>query len=428
MLCSLVDRSAQGSVTPRQAIIGGTFWCGVGLMSLLALYLRLFSPAGRERFRRRFLTALMLAAVTGLDIIPSAILAWFYFTGKMHIMLPSVEWWNEHVDWFVYTALWAPHALASMLACFTGFLLLWNVPATRPWRHRLAAGAALASAAGSSIYVAFVSRHFPGGVDARDAAQEVVPGSVRLAGGGWGRDGAGGAVRARVRRGAGGPVAGGMPLGFTVREFALTPLIAWWAHLGGVKRLLLVNGPLIPLNYLLELGVFFAGGLFWWRQRRGRALSRQELASAVMIATSILICTFLRSSVIGCNDLGWRGFLIAQFMLLLVTADLFCERDVLRAKDRAILVIFLALGAVGTVYDLAITRTYPVLADAGVFPPLDWMSPDRHSGQRTYASRAAYEWVRRATPKPPRCNSIRTWFFRKRRRCYTLRAARWRRI
>src|SRR5581483_10932673 len=38
------------------------------------------------------------------------------------------------------------------------------------------------------------------------------------------------------------------------------------------------------------------------------------------------------------------------------------------------------------------------LADAGILPPLDWMAPDREFGKRTYAARAAYEWLRRATP------------------------------
>jgi hypothetical protein len=42
-------------------------------------------------------------------------------------------------------------------------------------------------------------------------------------------------------------------------------------------------------------------------------------------------------------------------------------------------------------------RTYPVLADRGVVPPLDWMAPDRDFGRRAYAARTAYDWVRSAT-------------------------------
>lgn len=396
LLCSLVERTGAGSITPRQAIAGGTVWCGLGVMMLLALYLRLFCAEGREALRKRLGIALALAAVTGLDIVPSGLLAAAYFTGRMKFLLPSVEWWNEHVDWFVYSALWAPHALASMIACFTAFLLLWHGGSR--WQHRIAGGVALATAAGASIYVAFTFAVFL-------AVWLVICVWKR-----WLSE-----VRSLLAAGAfacllalpyaasllqsDGSVAGGAPLQFTVREFSMAPLLAWWAGLKGPWRLIFVNGPLLPLNYLLELGVFFAAGAFWWRKRRGRTFSRQELASAAMAGTSILICTFLRSSVIGCNDLGWRGFLIAEFILLLMGVEIFSERRTLAGGDRAILALFFVLGAAGTVCDLGLTRTYPILADAGVVPPLDWMSPDRHYGERTYAARAAYEWLRTATPQ-----------------------------
>ena len=169
-------------------------------------------------------------------------------------------------------------------------------------------------------------------------------------------------------------------------------------------RLLVINGPLIPMNYLMELGLFFLVGTIQWRKfhRRGGPLSRQELACTTMIATSILICTFLRSSVVGRNDLGWRGFLLAQFMLLLWAVDIVSERNTpgfLTARQRRMALVFLMLGGVGTVYDLALSRLYPILADRGRLPPLDWMSPDRQFGERTFATRSAYEWMQGMTPE-----------------------------
>ncbi len=44
MMCSLPASAARGAVSARQALIAGTFWCGSGLMALVALYLRLASP------------------------------------------------------------------------------------------------------------------------------------------------------------------------------------------------------------------------------------------------------------------------------------------------------------------------------------------------------------------------------------------------
>ena len=84
--------------------------------------------------------------------------------GALGFVLPSVEWWNEHVDWFVYTALWAPHALSSLLAGLTGFLLLWKAPERASWGrmlcYRLLAGAALATCVGAPSTFLSCSRRF----------------------------------------------------------------------------------------------------------------------------------------------------------------------------------------------------------------------------------------------------------------------------
>src|SRR5437660_1335057 len=72
-----------------------------------------------------------------------------------------------------------------------------------------------------------------------------------------------------------------------------------------VWRRQLVNLPLLPLNYLLEFGLFFLVARHKWRQHResGRPMSREDLAMTIMAVISTLICTFLSSSVIGNNDL-----------------------------------------------------------------------------------------------------------------------------
>jgi hypothetical protein len=406
MMCSLVEQLGRGSVSARQALIAGTFWCGIGLLGLVALYLRLFLPGDPARFRRRVRMAFLLLGITGLDIVPTAFLLMLHACGALPFVLPSVEWWNEHVDWFLYTTLWAPHALSSMLACFTGFLLLWKAPAagSRDGLPRYAAlgGVALASSIGASIYVSFVFATFL-------SVWTLVTLSRR-----WYRET--GALAASgltcvvlalpyLRSLAGpaaAPISGGSPLQFTVRTFSLAALVPNWHGATATARLLLVNLPLVPINYLLEFGFFFVAGALQLRtfRRSGQPLTRPQLACLAMTATGFLVCTFVRSSVIGCNDLGWRGFLVAQFVMLLWSADLLAGAGGLHAlsvRARHLLLLFLALGAAGTLYDLALTRTYPMLADRGIVPPLDWMSPDRQFGKRTYAARAAYEWAQGAT-------------------------------
>lgn len=411
LMCSLVNQTAPQLVSARHAEMGGVFWAGVGLLALLAICLRLFTVNPTAPLRRRVLVGTLLAGITGLDILPTLMLLSFYARGWMTFVLPSGESWNEYVDWFLHSSLWAPHAVAALVAELTAFLIIWHAPAgRRRWVvSSLAAALALASTVGISIWVAFVFAAFL-------IAWSLVCVRKRW----WGqfrtlalcgaaslillwpylRDLSGAAV-------SGGPSAGPPGIAslvhFTVREFSLaalirTPGMPHW------ERLVLVNGSLLPMNYFLEFGFFFLIGRFKWREYRlsGKSLSPVDLACWVMLSVSALICTFLKSAVIGNNDLGWRGFLLAQFILLLWAVDLWNSRDTagcFSSAQKRLLITLIGLGIAGSAYDLAITRFYPLLADSGVVPPLDWMAPDREFGKRTYAARAAYEWIRRQTPQ-----------------------------
>jgi hypothetical protein len=190
---------------------------------------------------------------------------------------------------------------------------------------------------------------------------------------------------------------GGFPIAFRVRRFYVLHTILASQGRDQAWRLAMVDGATLPLNYLFELGFFMAAGILWWRRRRARRepLSRAELAIALMIATSVAICSFLCSTVIANNDLGWRGFLVAQFGLLLWSVDVVLDR---RYKRSVVLAAMMALGAAGTVADVFLFRVYPVLADRGALPELTWMSPDRKLGERNFALREAYEWADRHTP------------------------------
>jgi len=399
LMCSLVERASHGAISPRQALIGGIFWCGIGLMGLVALYLRLFAPGDPARFRRRALIGILLLGITGLDILPTLLLVGLYAKGLINFVLPSVELWNEQVAWFVFSIFGSTHAVHSMMACFMGFLLLSKAPAARGTagilRYSLPAALALASAIGASVYVSFVFAVFLTiwtGVTIwkkwyRETAALVSAGLGCVV-----------LIYPYLREVFPGP-GSGAPLTLTVRAFAFAHLMPGWSLMTPGWRLILANAPMLPLNYLLEMGFFFLVGLIVVQKlrKRGGSLSREELASAIMVATSILICSFVRSSVIDNNDLGWRGLLIAQFVLLLWGADVLADYKSL-VNGRRLLSVFIVLGAAGSVYDLAINRVFPVLADDGLVPPLYWMSQDRQFGERTYASRYAYEWAERVTP------------------------------
>jgi hypothetical protein len=407
MMCGLVEHLGSPWVSARHAEIGGAFWCGIGLMALLAACLRLFAVNPEVSLARRLRTGVLLMGITGLDILPGMFLLFLYARGQMDFVLPSLESWNEYVDWFLHSAIWAPHAIAALIAAVTGFLLLWHGASKTGWtgwaRYGLPAGVAFASAAGTSIWVTFVFAAF------------LCVWTVICIGKRWRRD-----VTVLVIAGiaccilaypylhdlGASPVgiADASPIRFTVRAFSMTALVPVWPGMPHWLRLILVNAPLLPLNYALEFGFFFFVAGIKWRQCRatGEPLSRQDAACLTMLLTSALICTFLISDVNGNNDLGWRGFLPAQFVLLLWAVDIWPRRDrlnFLSTRRKRLLTVCIVLGAAGTAYEIAIVRFYPILADRGVLPPLHWMAPDRQFGKRNYAVRAAYEWLRATTPE-----------------------------
>jgi hypothetical protein len=399
ILCSMVDVAGGAFVGARHAWIGGTIWCGAGFLALVALFFRLVAYRGPETFRRRTLVGILLLGVTGLAILPNAFVWVMYSKGLAQSIPPSLEWWNEQVDGFTWTALWQAHTLGALIACRTAFLLLWEAPrhtGARRWKYAALAGIALASCVGISIYVAFVFGAFlllwtlvaVAKKWRAETATLVVAGAVCVVL----------ALPYLASMTAGTASGGGrFPIAFSVRRFyPVDDLLALQGR-DQPWRLAVVNGVTLPLNYLLELGFFLAAGLLWWQRRRARRepLSRVELAIALMVVTSLTICSFLRSTVIFNNDLGWRGLLLAQFGLLLWSVDVLTDR---RYKRSVLLAVMIALGATGAVCDVFLFRLYPVLADRGVLPQLAWMSPDRKLGERNYAVREAYEWADRYAP------------------------------
>jgi len=401
ILCSMVDVAGGAFVSARHAWIGGVIWCGAGFLALIALFFRLVAYRGPETFRRRTLIGILLLGVTGLDILPSALLWTVYSKGLVGIIPSSVELWNQQsqVDGFTSTALWEAHYLAALIACLISFLLLLEAPrhtGAGRWKYAALAGIALASSVGTGIYIAFVFGAFlllwtvvaVAKKWRAETATLVVAGALC-------------AVLAlpylASLSGGAGSGGSGLPIAFRVRPFYPVDTILASQGRDQAWQLALANVAALPLNYLIELGFFLAAGLLWWQRRRARreALSRAELAIALMIATSVAICTCLCSTVIGSNDLGWRGFLVAQFGLLLWAVDVLTDR---RYKRSVVLAVMLALGGCGTVCEVFMLRLYAVVADRGALPHLPWMSPDRKLGERNYAVREAYEWTDRHTP------------------------------
>lgn len=396
--CALIFRLGAPLVDARDAFIAGTLWVGIGLISLIPLSLRLFGPVSQDLLRRSRI-GIALLAVTGLDIVPALLMVWLFRAGLVSGMSPSVEWWNEQVDGWLYTMLWEPHYTCSLVACLTGFLMVWSLPRQGSrWQRGVSgfiAGMAFATAAGCGIYVAMVFAVFMGLWLATELVRQRWREAGTLA---WAGVVAAALIlpffaslRDSVAQGS------GLQLQFAIRAFAPAEIALRFFRLESPWERAAADLLSLPLNYFIELGVFFVAGRMAWSRfrKRKQPATRAEQAALLMAATSVLICTFVKSSIISNNDLGWRGFLPAQFILLLWAADILSER----ASRTFLLRLCLVLGLAGVFYDLAILRFYPVLSDAGLVPKIGWLASDRFLGLRTAANREAYEWLRVRSPE-----------------------------
>lgn len=397
--CSLVNQLGGSLVSARQAMIGGTLWCGLGLIAIIPLYLRFFHPAGAHRIARRSLIGIGLLAVTGLDVIPNLL------RDLNGIPLPDPEWWNNfQVSSWVTSVLWVPHHTVAMISGLMAILILWNSNRANSAVQRagwmLIAGLAMATCLGSSIYVGLIF-----GValmiwtaillfhrSNREAAFAVAVGCIALA-----------AVARQIldlRGVAASGVSGGSILMFRVSDFVFTGLFRDWIGHSQI-RLNLVNALLLPANYFLELGAFLMGGIWTLRRwsRSAGKMNRYQMATLTFAATSILICTFFRSSTIANNDLGPRGFLLGQFVLLLWMTDVVQQKRWISPGRRALLGALLLIGVVSSVHEIVVLRTYPIVSDLLQIPRSAWLSRDHNLGRRTYALREGYEKLQAALPE-----------------------------
>src|SRR5207245_1845644 len=96
--------------------------------------------------------------------------------------------------------------------------------------------------------------------------------------------------------------------------------------------------------------------------------------------------------------LGWRGTLVAQFILLIWAAELWDEGFFTAHARTGLIATFLLFGIAGTVYEIAMVRFYTLISDNFAVPRDQWFPADHHLGERTYALRELYEALQNKLP------------------------------
>ncbi|MCU1335578.1 MAG: hypothetical protein JWO19_1159 [Bryobacterales bacterium] len=391
ILSSLVDQAGGVWVGARHAFFASVIWCGIGLACVIGAYLRFFVSHGESISSAWILKGLLLLAVTGLDVIPTFNLAYF-----RHVQYMDMEAWNEPVTSWLGSLLWVPHAVGALVAGVTGFLVLFHAPSLDPrqrWMTAAVAGVLLATMLGDSIYVGLVMAVFLSvwtlitfflGWRSHTALL-VLAGLITVI------------LALPYLISLTGQAGGGAFLHLTVRDFRGARAFGIPTEFPRAWETYWVRLALLPFNYLLELGFFLIAGILYlcrlWHLRR---FGPRQVASITMVFTSVLMCSFFKSGVITNNDLGWRGFLPAQFMLLIWAVELLRSREEkwtgasrMYAVLAPTLPVLLMIGAVSTVYSAITLRVAEILNDQDNEHPI---------GKKNFAARRIYEQLRDILP------------------------------
>lgn len=326
VVCAAVARMAH--VSARAALMASCVWSGFALAALIGLYLKHFLDAGK-RMRRQFLTATSLLMVGGLDII-------IHFWNIVYLHVPPFShpraWVVGQIDsWFV-TLLFAPHHIAGLVCCMFAFLLAWmagNDGKRQFIISTLLIAFALASALGLSIYVTFAFFLMM----LAWALWQVVfehtwRSSLVLLAGGMGAVVLLAPYLWSLTHTSSG-MHGSTPFGFAVREtvppdsLLLTGFIKSINEAHPTAARNLANLLLLAPGIAVELGLYLAVFLFYlvpaFRARIPLTASQRSLV--FISVTGLLLTSFMRSFVLSYNDFGFRGALLVQFALLLLSSE-----------------------------------------------------------------------------------------------------------
>ena len=412
ILCSIVDQFGGGFVDARMALIAGDVWCGLALMALIALYIKIRNRPTGESAWKMALVGISLLAISGLDIIPalSNMLATRLNDGSMWPP-GDIEHWNDQITAWVGSLLWVPHHVAAMIACMTGFLIFQyyrNSPIRKSISVMIIASLAFASAVGLSTWVTITFSLFLAVwafillVQNRDRDLILLLISTGL----LALLIASPFLFAILKGGTG---AVGLPVTMEVRMFY--PVTSYMTGLPTISKNIAYLA-LLPLNYLMELGFFLVVGLTWLRKYQQQEIPDNPflVPEVILLGVVFLVCSFARSAIFT-NDLGWRGWLPGQFILLIWAVDLyqkipFFHRNALMkfhpdssdAKIAKLLVSLWMIGLFTSAVDVTLLRIFPLLVDANVAGFPNRLSLDRQLGERTFNGRLTYEFIDNKMP------------------------------
>lgn len=376
--------------------IAGTIWTGIAFIGLLKQIADTYFSDNTKMVK----TSVLLLLVSGLDVLLVAPLNVFARLTNKPQVLDSVEWWSlDQVSAFVEMLLWVPHHLTGCIAVFSGIFLFCTGVENKKWLHIIAASVCFASAAGSSVYLFIV------GIASLCVYMLVLSISkkdisclVKLAS-------ALGICMALVS-----PffydlhninANSDSKLKMAVRSSGLIRFVIHPDHKNfshtqsdqiGLAQPDTSNWSenlfLLLLNYPFELGFYFlAALLYWWK----KPVEKKDWLFLSIFGTSLFIATFFRSCIHN-NDLGWRGLIPAQIVLLFWSGEYLTTSFNFRLKKTSsiALALLLLVGTATSLYDLYLLRFSQLYSNRDL---------QENDPKKNYAMRLAYQNINSVCPE-----------------------------
>lgn len=383
VVCAAIARMAY--LPARAVFIASCVWSGFALAALSGIYLKHFLQVG-TRLRKQFLCSIGLLMVAGIGAFVNFL--HFFGLAPSHIEGPAED---QITSWLI-SLLYVPHHLASAVCCMLAFLLA-SIAGRDGKPERVASvaliAAALASAFGLSLYVAFAFfLVMLAWAFWQIAVERVLRPALLLAAGG-----AGACILllpylAELTH-TSSKLQGGALFVFAVRQ--LIPPDGLMAT--GLFQHLATGHPLAALNlakflllvpgYALELGFYFAVLLIYlvpsWRG--SRLLTPTERSLVFIVVAVLPIISFVRSGVLDINDFGLRAALLMQFPLLLCGSEVITAWSLAKPNSvsqaqfpsmllrtpswlRSITALALIAGVIGTTFQAIMLRFFNPLLEA----------------------------------------------------------------
>jgi hypothetical protein len=416
LLASIVDQMGGSFVSAYHAMIASVCWAGMLLFATLATYLRVRDDQSSPHAWKKSFIAIQLVAVGGLDfIMVFMIMASFNFQLEKLPFQGHVEGWNMPIMSWINALAWVPHHLTAALACMVALLLaVQNMQKKFMERIPQAVfiGLAFASAFGLSVWVMFVFAVFwiLWGVVLVIKEKKYQQVGFMILGGLFGAIFASPFLLGILQDGGASSSGGGLPVALFIRPFMLTDLLTGFPPLA----IHVLNLLFLPLNYLFELGFFFMMTVLWFQEfyKRNKELSPIYTAELILVIVSTILLSFVHSTIIVINDLGIRGWLPMQFILVIWSSDLIIQVAGKRkwlspkmfetigggGKLGLTLGVMLIIGYLTMGLEFFSLRAWPFLVDMRVVGSPNGFSPDARLGERTYSARLAYDYLRDQVP------------------------------